>query len=102
MSEVNPVVWAVIAYVSGALLRVFWPYVLAYLQEGAKFDVRYVIGQAVTALIGLIPILAAQEFLEQLSALGWLAAFGMGFGFAAIGREAQKSVGMAGRKATPQ
>ena len=102
MSEIDPVVWAVIAYVLGAMLRVFWPYLLAYLQEGVAFDWRYVIGQAVTALIGLIPILAAQEFLEQLSALGWLAAFGMGFGFAAIGREAQKSVGMAGRKAAPQ
>jgi len=97
MSEIDPVVWAVIAYVLGAMLRL-----LAYLQEGVAFDWRYVIGQAVTALIGLIPILAAQEFLEQLSALGWLAAFGMGFGFAAMGREAQKSVGMAGRKATPQ
>lgn len=102
MTEIDPVVWAVIAYVLGVLLRVFWPYLLAYLQEGATFDARYVIGQAVTALIGLIPILAAQDFLEQLSALGWLAAFGMGFGFAAIGREAQKSVGMAAKKSTPQ
>lgn len=92
MNEIDPVVWAVIAYILGVGLRVMWPYLMAYLQDGVAFDVRYVVSQIVSALIGVVPILAFSDLVEQLSALGWLAAFGMGYGWAELGREAQKTV----------
>lgn len=90
MSELEP--WAIplIAYIVGVVFRIVAPYVYAWLTEGAKFDIKYVIGQALAGLAGLAFMLASQEFLAGLASIGWLLAFFAGAGIASLGREGQK------------
>jgi hypothetical protein len=80
-------------YILGVVLRVFWPYFLAYLQTGESFDVNYVIGQVIAAIIALFGVLAAKEFVAELGALGFFGAFVAGYGAASIGRDGQKTAG---------
>jgi len=82
----------VVAYLIGVSLRVFWPYLLAYLQDGVKFDWKFVVGQLIGAVIGLFGVMSGAEFLGDLGTLGFFGAMVAGFGAAAIGRESQKSV----------
>ena len=79
-------------YLVGVVLRVFWPYVLKYLKDGTKFDVRYVIGEFLVSLTGLIVIFAGKDFLPALGLLGFFGAFAAGFGAVDFGRNLQKTV----------
>lgn len=80
-------------YVFGVALRIFWPYILAYLEEGVKFDIKYVFGQFIGAIIGLLGVLAGKEFLADLGAVGFVGAVVAGYGAASIGRDGQKTAG---------
>ena len=83
----------VAAYVAGVALRIVWPFLLAYLQDGIKFDANKVIGQVVAGLLGLLGVFASQSFLGDLGAVGYIGALAMGYGAASIGRDGQKTVG---------
>lgn len=85
-------VWLIplVGYVLGAVGRVLWPYLTAYLKDGVKFDPKYVTGQLLGALGGLVPVLALSGFIDQLPALGFLGAMWLGYGASDAGREAQK------------
>lgn len=83
----------VLAYIGGVVLRIVWPYLLAFLQDGVKFDVNKVIGQVLAGLLGLLGVFAGQSFLGDLGAVGYIGALAMGYGAASIGRDGQKTVG---------
>lgn len=83
------------AYWVGATVRVLWPYVLARLQTGAKFDLRYVTGQALVTTGGFILLLANPGAIESIGALGVLGGLVAGFAAASIGRNSQKTVDVA-------
>lgn len=85
-------VLAVVLYLLGVAARVFWPYILAYLQDGKVFDWRYVVGQLLVAVVGLFGIMSAPEFLADLGALSFFGVFVFGFGAADIGRTLQKTI----------
>jgi hypothetical protein len=80
------------SYLFGVTLRVLWPFILAYLNEGVKFDWRYAIGQVVAAVIGLFGVMAAEGFVVELGLLGFFGAFVLGFGAASVGRNGQKTI----------
>ena len=82
----------VVAYVAGVALRIAWPFLLAYLQDGIKFDVNKVVGQIAAGLLGLLGVFASQAFLFDLGAVGYVGALAMGYGAASIGRDGQKTV----------
>ena len=77
----------------GVALRVFWPYFLAYLQDGASFDPKFVIGQLLAALIALFGVMAAKDFAAELGTVGYFGALVAGYGAASIGRDGQKTAG---------
>ena len=82
----------VVAYLLGVALRIIWPFALAYFRDGAKFDVNYIIGQVIAAIIGLFGVMASADFVQSLGAVGFFGAFVAGYGAASIGRESQKTV----------
>lgn len=81
-------------FVLGVIARVVVPYVQARLKVDGPlaFDWRYLVGQLVTAVIALIPLLAGQDFVTQLGAMGWIGALVYGWGAGDIGNQAQKSI----------
>jgi len=78
-------------YLLGAVARIVWPYLLAYLQDEVSFDIKFIIGQVVAAIIGLFGIMAAKDFVGDLGAVGFFSAFVLGYGAASIGRDSQKT-----------
>lgn len=89
-----------IAYVVGVILRIVYPYVLAWANDpDISWNWRMIAGQVVAGVTGLIPTLISAAKLaeyEQYLASGWIGLLlGLlaGFGAASIGREAQKTSG---------
>lgn len=80
-----------VAYVAGAVVGVVWPYLRKWLETGAAFDYRMVVGKVVVALMGLLLLPTLGETLEALAGLGWVVAFGMGLAATTLGHEAQKT-----------
>jgi len=78
----------------GVLGRVVIPYLQAKLSsdEPLSFDWRYLVGQLITAVLALIPLLQGPDFLMELGAMGWVAALLYGWGSGDIGRALQKAV----------
>jgi len=91
-------VWLVVAYVSGVIVSIVFPYFLAWVETGEPFDVRMNAGRVLAAVFGLLPTLAMADFIAQLSALGIFGSFVFGIGFSQVGRFLQKSGGMAMRR----
>ena len=79
----------------GALGRVVIPYIQARVasDEPLSFDWRYLVGQIIAALVALIPLVAGDQFLQQVGSLSWLGAILYGWGAGDIGRAAQKVLG---------
>ena len=84
-------VWLILAYLAGVVVSIVFPYVLAWLENGEAFDWRMNVGRVLTALVALMPTLAAADFIEHLGVLGYFGAFVLGLGFSQIGRLAQKA-----------
>lgn len=82
----------VLAYLVGVSVRVIWPYALAYFQDGTPFNGRMIVGQILAALIGLLGIIAADDFVASLGLIGFFGSFVAGFGAASVGRNTQKTV----------
>ena len=77
----------------GVLARVVVPYVQERLSNTElTFDWRYVVGQIIAALVALLPLVGTAEFLTQVGAMGFIAAFVYGWGAADVGRSVQKAV----------
>jgi len=83
--------WLVVAYLGGVTVSILLPYFLAWLETNEPFEWRMNIGRLITAIVALMPTLAAAEFLAQLGALGYFGAFVLGLGFSQIGRLGQKA-----------
>ena len=81
----------VASYLAGVVLRVTWPYLLAWIQDRIPFDYRHAIGQVLVALLALLPTMAASSFLIELGAVGFAGAALAGYGAAAVGRSAQRT-----------
>ena len=81
-----------ILFALGVAGRVIIPYIQAALATDGplKFDVRYLIGQLLSAAVALIPLVAGQEFIEQIGTLSLVGAALYGWGASDIGREVQK------------
>lgn len=92
-------VWLLIAYLGGVVVSILFPYVLAWIETKEPFDWRMNLGRVLVALMGLLPVIGATEFLSQLSAAGYFGAFVLGLGFSQIGRIVQKATATARRLA---
>jgi hypothetical protein len=92
MDETTTAAILVGLYLLGVASRIVWPFALAYLQDGARFDYRYIIGQVVAGFVGLVPMLASADLLTDLGVAGLFGSFAAGFGAGSIGRTAQKTV----------
>jgi len=98
MFELTPEATIVLTFVLfwiGSLTRMFFPYVLKRVEDGAKFDWRYLIGQALTSGGVFVLALLSQEFVESIGSLGLFGGLLAGFGAASIGRNGQKTVDVA-------
>ncbi len=81
-----------IFFLVGVTLRVFVPYFQERLTNPTlAFEWRYVVGQLITAILALFPLISTAEFLTEVGAMGWIAALMYGWGVADLGRTAQKS-----------
>jgi|32_taG_2_1085360.scaffolds.fasta_scaffold00143_65 nitrate/nitrite transporter NarK len=89
---------SIAAYWVGSLARILWPYLLKRIEEGTKFDWRYVTGQAVTSIGVFILALVSQDFVEHLGSLGIVGGLLAGFAAASVGRNGQKTVDVARSK----
>lgn len=87
--------WLVVAYLAGVTVSILLPYFLNWLGTGEPFQWRMNIGRLITAIMALLPTLAAAEFLAQLGALGYFGAFVLGLGFSQLGRLGQQLGGAA-------
>lgn len=87
--------WLVVAYLTGVSVSILLPYALNWLETGEPFQWRMNIGRLITAIVALMPTLAAAEFLAQLGALGYFGAFVLGLGFSQLGRLGQQTGGAA-------
>jgi hypothetical protein len=85
--------WPYIAYAVGVVLRIVLPYLQERIDTGAAFDWRFVVGQLVGAVIGLVPLLGGASFLAELGAMSVAVALAAGWGFADGGRTGQKALG---------
>lgn len=83
--------WLVVAYLGGVTVSILLPYFLAWLETNEPFEWRMNIGRLITAIIGLLPTLAAADFIAQLGALGYFGAFVFGLGVSQFGRLGQKA-----------
>lgn len=92
MEELPVWLLPLLGYVAGFVLRVFWPYFIAYLETGTAFDWRYVSSQVAGALTGLIPVLLAGSLLHELPALGFLGAMGAGYIAGNAGRQVASAI----------
>ncbi len=98
MFELTPEATIVLTFVLfwiGSLTRMFFPYVLKRVEDGAKFDWRYLIGQALASGGVFVLALLSQEFVESIGSLGLFGGLLAGFGAASIGRNGQKTVDVA-------
>lgn len=93
-------VWLILAYVAGVVVSIVFPYALAWLENGEAFNWRMNVGRVLTALLALMPTLAAADFIERLGVLGYFGAFVLGLGFSQIGRLAQKTTTVVGQIGT--
>jgi hypothetical protein len=84
--------WLIVAYLAGAAIRVFWGYWLARSKDGRAFDWRYLVGEVAATLVGLVPVVAASDFIAEFGALGYTAALLVGFGAGSVGSKSQKTV----------
>lgn len=89
-----------IFYIGGLVTAVALPYFNAKRENPSiSFDWGYVKWQVAFALLGFLPTLAATLNIAQLEVwagqgiMGWLLAYGAGFGFGRGGREVQKTAG---------
>ncbi len=89
--ESGVLTWLIVAYIGGVIVSIVWPYFLAWLENEEPFDWRMNAGRILTALMGILPLFASQEFLAGLGAMSYVAAFVYGMGASALGRNAQKS-----------
>lgn len=90
-------VWLIVAYVAGVVVSIVFPYALAWVEAGEPFDWRMNVGRVLTALLALLPMVGAADFIEQLGVLGYFGAFVLGLGFSQIGRMAQKTTAIVGQ-----
>ncbi|HIP70554.1 MAG TPA: hypothetical protein EYH05_04075 [Anaerolineae bacterium] len=83
-----------IAYTLGVVARIILPYLQDRLAaEGpVSFDWRYIVGLLIAAAIGIIPLFASQEYINQITAMTGIAAFVFGWGVSDMGRLAQKQL----------
>ena len=80
-----------LAFLLGAAAGVVVPYLRKYLEEGAPFDGKKVVGKVIAALIGLALMPTFGEMLAKIGALGWSAAFLLGLGATFVGHETQSA-----------
>ena len=95
MFELTPEATVVLTFVLfwiGSLARMFFPYFLKRIEDGTKFDWRYLIGQALTSVGVFALFLLNNEFVESVGSLGLFGGLLAGFGAASIGRNGQKTV----------
>lgn len=85
------VMWKAVAYFVGVAVSIGFPYFLAWLEKGEPFDWRQNVGRFLTAMVGLVPVLATTEFTQQLGSWSYVAALAAGLAFSQIGRMAQKT-----------
>ncbi len=83
--------WLIVTYFGGLITSIVWPYLLAWIQNQEPFDWRMNVGRVLMGLMGALPLLASSEFLAQLGALTYVAAFVLGMGASQLGRTAQKT-----------
>ena len=86
------------AYVLGWALSIAWPYLLAYVRDGAAFDWRMVAGRILSGLVGLVGFLAADDVVANLGAMSYVAALLTGFGASSFGRNVQRTSDTARKK----
>ena len=79
----------------GVAGRVVLPYIQARIAADAplSFDWRYLVGQLIGALVALIPMIAAPDFVAELNGLSLVAVLAYGWGAGDIGRTAQNGRG---------
>ncbi len=92
----DTVTWEIILpflfFFAGFVGRVILPYAESTAVTGKPFDWRFVVGQLVGALIGvLIPFLLSDGAIADIGVMGWIGAFGYGWGLTDIGRLGQKA-----------
>jgi hypothetical protein len=78
-------------YVVGWALSIAWPFILANVTTGARFDWRLVSGRILAGAVGLLTFLVGDEVLASLGAMSFLAAFLAGFGASSAGRNVQRT-----------
>lgn len=83
--------WLVMAYLAGVTVSILLPYFLNWLETNEPFEWRMNLGRLITAIIGLLPALAAADFIAQLGVLGYFGAFVFGLGVSQTGRLGQKT-----------
>lgn len=101
----NTIVIASIVYIVGLLVRLVYPYVLAYIQgDTESFDFRKVAGIVIGAAVGYIPTLMSGAYIETIGGLDqiltdfgpyvyYVLVFFMAFGTGSLGRDIQKTPG---------
>ncbi|PJF20713.1 MAG: hypothetical protein CUN56_14770 [Phototrophicales bacterium] len=82
-----------VAYFAGVLGRIFIPYIQERIKDGRAFDWRYLVGQAIAAIVALIPVVTGSDWIVSVGAMGWLAAFAYGWAAGDVGRVIQKAAG---------
>ena len=98
MFELTPEATIVLTFVLfwiGSLARMFFPYLLKRVQDGAAFNWRYLTGQALTSGGVFALFLLNAEFVESVGSLGLFGGLLAGFGAASIGRNGQKTIDVA-------
>lgn len=78
-------------YILGWALSIAWPFLLAYVRDGVRFDWRMVVGRMLAGGIVLLGFLAADAAISSLGAMSYLAAFLAGFGASSAGRNVQRT-----------
>lgn len=86
----------VVVYLLGVGARIVWPYAVAYLTKPQSFVWEKAKGQMISAAVGLVTVILSgmiePGFVETLGAAGWVGAFVAGYGAAAVGRQAKKTL----------
>ena len=78
-------------YVVGWALSIAWPFLLAVITNGAKFDWRKVSGRLLAGLVGFVGYLATDEVMASLGAMSFVAALLAGFGASEVGNNVRRT-----------
>lgn len=78
-------------YVVGWVVSIAWPFILANVTTGARFDWRLVSGRVLAGAVGLLGFLASDEVIASLGAMSYVAALLAGFGASSAGRNVQRT-----------